>query len=215
MIRVAGTRSQTEALLPEVATVLSTVGLRLSVDKTLITHIDEGLDFLGWRIQRPEAGNQPALRLQLPGQEGPAVDQGQVQDDLPDERQPAAGGPTAPTQLGATGLDRLLPCRGVCPRVWIPAHDRLASGIRVAAAQTSELGLEEPASPLLRQHMVAAGRRGRVVQPRFGSHHALPAKGVDDPFALANGKLRTMLARRGLWRAGCGANSNVRFGRAA
>jgi RNA-directed DNA polymerase len=52
VILVAGTRSQTEALLPEVATVLSTVGLRLSVEKTLITHIDEGLDFLGWRIQR-------------------------------------------------------------------------------------------------------------------------------------------------------------------
>ena len=31
---------------------LSTMGLRLSPDKTLITHIDEGLDFLGWRIQR-------------------------------------------------------------------------------------------------------------------------------------------------------------------
>src|SRR4029077_16166416 len=52
VILVAGTRSQTGALLPEVATLLSTVGLRLSVDKTLITHIDEGLDFLGWRIQR-------------------------------------------------------------------------------------------------------------------------------------------------------------------
>ena len=52
VILVSGTRSQTEALLPEAATVLSTVGLRLSEDKTLITHIDEGLDFLGWRIQR-------------------------------------------------------------------------------------------------------------------------------------------------------------------
>ncbi len=31
---------------------LSTMGLRLSPDKTLITHIDQGLDFLGWRIQR-------------------------------------------------------------------------------------------------------------------------------------------------------------------
>lgn len=52
VILVSGTRSQTEALLLEVATVLSTVGLRLSEEKTLITHIDEGLDFLGWRIQR-------------------------------------------------------------------------------------------------------------------------------------------------------------------
>jgi RNA-directed DNA polymerase len=28
------------------------MGLRLSQEKTLITHIDDGLDFLGWRIQR-------------------------------------------------------------------------------------------------------------------------------------------------------------------
>jgi len=28
------------------------MGLRLSPEKTLVTHIDEGLDFLGWRIQR-------------------------------------------------------------------------------------------------------------------------------------------------------------------
>jgi RNA-directed DNA polymerase len=28
------------------------MGLRLSLAKTLITHIDEGLVFLGWRIQR-------------------------------------------------------------------------------------------------------------------------------------------------------------------
>jgi RNA-directed DNA polymerase len=52
VIMVSGTRAHTEALLPEVAEVLATVGLRLSQEKTLITHIDEGLDFLGWRIQR-------------------------------------------------------------------------------------------------------------------------------------------------------------------
>ena len=52
VILVSGTRAHAEALLPEVAEVLSAVGLRLSEEKTLITHIDEGLDFLGWRIQR-------------------------------------------------------------------------------------------------------------------------------------------------------------------
>ena len=41
-----------EALREEIAGVLTTMGLRLSPEKTLITHIDEGLDFLGWRIQR-------------------------------------------------------------------------------------------------------------------------------------------------------------------
>jgi RNA-directed DNA polymerase len=57
VILVSGTRGHAEALFPEVAGVLSTVGLRLSAEKTLITHIDEGLDFLGWRIQRhPKRG---------------------------------------------------------------------------------------------------------------------------------------------------------------
>ena len=28
------------------------MGLRLSEEKTRIAHIDEGFDFLGWRIQR-------------------------------------------------------------------------------------------------------------------------------------------------------------------
>ena len=45
-------KTDAEALREEIAGVLSTMGLRLSPEKTLITHIDEGLDFLGWRIQR-------------------------------------------------------------------------------------------------------------------------------------------------------------------
>jgi RNA-directed DNA polymerase len=49
---VFGTKAHAEALREEIAEVLSTMGLRLSQEKTLITHIDEGLDFLGWRIQR-------------------------------------------------------------------------------------------------------------------------------------------------------------------
>ncbi|GAA2714038.1 group II intron reverse transcriptase/maturase [Actinoplanes palleronii] len=49
---VAGTRTDAEHLREQAATVLSGMGLRLSPEKTLITHIDEGLDFLGWRIQR-------------------------------------------------------------------------------------------------------------------------------------------------------------------
>ncbi|MGW7578490.1 reverse transcriptase domain-containing protein [Streptomyces sp. NPDC054765] len=51
-LMVKGTKDDAEALREEIAEVLSTMGLRLSVEKTLITHIDEGLDFLGWHIQR-------------------------------------------------------------------------------------------------------------------------------------------------------------------
>jgi RNA-directed DNA polymerase len=49
---INGTKADAEALREEIAGVLTTIGLRLSQEKTLITHIDEGLDFLGWRIQR-------------------------------------------------------------------------------------------------------------------------------------------------------------------
>jgi RNA-directed DNA polymerase len=49
---VAGTRDHAEALREEIAGVLAGMGLRLSPEKTLITHIDRGVDFLGWRIRR-------------------------------------------------------------------------------------------------------------------------------------------------------------------
>lgn len=49
---VSGTKAHAEVLKEEIAGVLATMGLRLSPEKTLVTHIDDGLDFLGWRIQR-------------------------------------------------------------------------------------------------------------------------------------------------------------------
>ncbi|MFE4924511.1 group II intron reverse transcriptase/maturase [Streptomyces sp. NPDC056661] len=52
LVFVAGTREHCEVLREKVAAVLAPMGMRLSMEKTRITHIDEGLDFLGWRIQR-------------------------------------------------------------------------------------------------------------------------------------------------------------------
>jgi len=49
---VFGTREHAEALRGEVAAVLQPMGLRLSETKTRIAHIDEGFDFLGFRIRR-------------------------------------------------------------------------------------------------------------------------------------------------------------------
>ena len=51
-LMVAGTEADARALREEIAGVLAPMGLRLSEDKTLITHIDKGLNFLGWHIQR-------------------------------------------------------------------------------------------------------------------------------------------------------------------
>ena len=52
VILVAGNREHAEALKDEVSGVLAPIGLRLSEEKTRVCHIDEGFDFLGWRIQR-------------------------------------------------------------------------------------------------------------------------------------------------------------------
>jgi len=58
VVMVSGTRAHAEAMRAEVTAVLSPIGLRLSEEKTRVVHIDEGFDFLGFRIQRqPKRGS--------------------------------------------------------------------------------------------------------------------------------------------------------------
>ena len=49
---VSGTSANAEQLRAEVVATLAPIGLRLSDAKTRVVHLDEGLDFLGFRIQR-------------------------------------------------------------------------------------------------------------------------------------------------------------------
>lgn len=52
VVLVNGQRSDAEALWQETSEVLAPMGLALSPEKTRVCHIDEGIDFLGWHIQR-------------------------------------------------------------------------------------------------------------------------------------------------------------------
>lgn len=54
VVMVAGDKGQAEQLHQETAAVLSSTGLALSNEKTRIAHIDDGFDFLGFRIQRQQ-----------------------------------------------------------------------------------------------------------------------------------------------------------------
>jgi RNA-directed DNA polymerase len=54
VVLVAGTREHVEAVREETAAVLAPMGLRLSEEKTQITHLDKGFDFLGFRIRRKQ-----------------------------------------------------------------------------------------------------------------------------------------------------------------
>jgi RNA-directed DNA polymerase len=79
VLLVKGDRAQVEALREEAAEVLSTMGLRLSLEKTAITHIDEGLDFLGWRIQRHrKAGTDKSYIYTYPSKKAVAAVTGKV-----------------------------------------------------------------------------------------------------------------------------------------
>ena len=93
VVLVAGTRTDAEQLRDEVAAVLSPMGLRLSDEKTGICHIDEGFDFLGWRIQRQTETRHEgqAIRLHLAVEEGTCLRQGQGADDHSTGHEPPAG----------------------------------------------------------------------------------------------------------------------------
>ena len=62
VVMVHGARGQAEALRGEVAAVLAPMGLRLSGEKTRVCHIDEGFDFLGWRIRRRRWKGRPGKK---------------------------------------------------------------------------------------------------------------------------------------------------------
>jgi RNA-directed DNA polymerase len=52
VVMIDGTRDDAERIREQLADVLAPMGLRLSPEKTTVCHIDEGFEFLGWRIQR-------------------------------------------------------------------------------------------------------------------------------------------------------------------
>lgn len=62
VVMIAGSHDDAEALWSEITAVLDPIGLRLSEEKTRICHIDEGFDFLGWRIQRRSRRGQPGKK---------------------------------------------------------------------------------------------------------------------------------------------------------
>lgn len=52
VVMVSGVSGDADAMRLEVAEVLAPMGLQLSEAKTRVIHLDEGFEFLGWRIQR-------------------------------------------------------------------------------------------------------------------------------------------------------------------
>ena len=188
-IMVAGTRDDALALREEAAQVLSRIGLRLSEEKTLITHIDEGLDFLGWHIQRHrKRGTNQYYVYTYPSRKALRAVMAKVKTLVPAGRyEPAAGRPAGTDQSAAGRMDGVLPPRGVERDLPVPQRLCLAPGGWLDPPQASRDLAEGVPPPLLRRRMVAQGPGTSAVQRRAGHHDPVPLPGIGDPLTLAAG----------------------------
>ena len=174
-----------EALREDIAEVLTGMGLRLSPEKTLITHIDDGLDFLGWRIQRHrKRGTNKWYVYTYPARKAVKAVTAKVKAICRQDVKPAAGSPDTPFERGASGLVCLLSARCIRRRLPLPQPVHLATGHGMDTSQTPPDHLERDPPPLLRRWMVADHGRRDPVQSRQANANALPLSGNSDPNPL-------------------------------
>ena len=185
---------------------LAPIGLRLSEEKTRVAHIDEGFDFLGWRIQRHQKrGGIKRYVYMYPAKKALASDRRQGAHDHPAGNEPAAQRPAASVEPGAAGLDQLFPSRGLQQDLLLPEPLHVATGHQLVAPQTPRAQLETVPPAMPPSRVVADGGASDAVQPRHGVDHSIPLPGHSRSRTL--GRARHEGPRRpslGSWRAGCG-----------
>ena len=207
VIMVAGTRCDAEALWGEVASVLAPMGLRLSEEKTRVCHIDEGFDFLGWRIQRRDRRGRNGKRAVYTYPSKKAL--ASILDAV-----------RSLTRRGshrrlADLLRRLNPVlRGWCNYFRHGVSQRTFSYVDYFAFRrilgwlcsqtTPRTEQAHPGSPPP-SRLEDQRRRHRTVPGRSGRHRAIPLPGHEDPNAMVERTdHRTGRAGMNTWRAGCG-----------
>jgi hypothetical protein len=167
VVLVHGTRAQAEAIKQTAATLLGDqLRLTLSPEKTRITHVDDGFDFLGFRIVRlPRPGRTPAA-FSFPTRAAVNRLQASHQDaDRTLDDGPAARRALACVQPRLAGLDRVLPSRREQALLCLPRPLPVDEAGAVAAQ-------EAPADDLKTDQ--AAVHRTRVGEHR--GHQALLAR---------------------------------------
>ena len=185
VVMVAGTRDDAEALWDEVATVLAPMGLRLSAEKTRVCHIDEGFDFLGWRIQRRPWRGRAGKRAVYTYPSKKAL--ASIMDKVRSLTR------RAKHRTLADLLRRLNPVlrgwctyfrHGVSKRTFeLPRPLRLLADRRLAPQTTPRAELGHPAPPLP-PRLGGPRRRDRDVPATSGRGHPLPLPGHPDPDTL-------------------------------
>lgn len=144
LVMVSGDCEHAEDIRDTVAAILAPMGLRLSEAKTMITHIDEGLDFLGWRIQRHrKRGTTRQFVYTYPAKKALKAITVKVKKTCRTDINrplPALLRRLNPVLRG--WCKQLLPDRGVQLDLSIPVQDRMAAGHEMAPAKTPQTDLE-------------------------------------------------------------------------
>ena len=167
VVMVRGARDDAEGIRNEVAAVLAPMGLRLSAAKTKVCHIDEGFDFLGWRIQRRawrSRANKRAVYT-YPSKKALASIVGKVRRLTKRATHRTLPGPATPTEPGAAGLvQQLVPSRSIKTNLRLRRPLRLLAGGRMAEETTPRTEHAHP-GPSLPPRMGDQRRRIRMFRP--------------------------------------------------
>ena len=192
----------------EGAAVLAPRGLRLSEAKTRVAHIDEGFDFLGWRIQRHQRrGGTKRYVYTYPSKKALASIVAKV-------RTITRQGTNLPLSAPLYRLNPLL--RGWTnyfrPGVSSKAFSYLSHFtwhrvIRWLRRKHPGLNWKQFRRRCLPLGVVAGGGAGDAVQPGSGVDHSIPLSGGSHTDALVEcGMKVNVVCRLGSWRAGCGGS---------
>ena len=152
------------------------MGLRLSPEKTLITHIDEGFDFLGWRIQRHrKRGTSNTYYVYAdPAKKALNAAMAKIKAICWQNTNQPLDVLLIRLNWFLRGWHRPLPIRLFQRDLQLPAGLHLEAGLWMAAPQTPAQRLEATPSPQHQRRMVARHSGCETVQPGRGEHHAIP-----------------------------------------
>src|SRR5215208_3260914 len=100
VVMVCGSRRHAEAIREQIIPVLASVGLRLSEEKTTIIHLDEGFEFLGFRIQCKPNGARAADTSTPGSRNGRSPRSRPRSKRSPNNARTTIEGPAAPAQPG-------------------------------------------------------------------------------------------------------------------
>ena len=180
---------------------LAPMGLRLSDDKTGVCNIDEGFDFLGWRIQRRTWRNRTNKQAvyTYPSKKSLASVVGKVRrltrraqhrtlSDLLRRLNPESG-----------GLVQLLPSRSIKKDLRLPRPLRLLASRRMAEETTPRTEHAHP-GPSLPPRMGDQRRGDRNVPTPAVRSSALPLPGHQDSHTMGE---HNQTSGMNTWRAGC------------